>query len=259
MSEISQPGTNSRNKLNLSLDYKIIAAVLLVIIIAMLAIWKPWSNNAGADDRTITVTGEAKVMAEPDEYIFYPNYEFRGPDKNAALNELTKKSDEIVSKIKSLGVEESKIKTNSNGYDGRPYPVDGNSKEVTYNLSINVRVGQREMAQKVQDYLITTSPTGSVSPQASFSDSKKKELESEARDKATQEARAKADQSAKNLGFKVGRVKSVEDGTGFGVYPMPERGVSNAMPTLDSTSSQLSVQPGENELHYSVTVVYFLR
>jgi hypothetical protein len=40
---------------------------------------------------------------------------------------------------------------------------------------------------------------------------------------------------------------------------MPERGVSKVMPTMDSSSSQLSVQPGENELTYSVTVVYFLR
>lgn len=259
MSEESQPATNNKNKLNLSLDYKIITAVLLVVVVAMLALWRPWAASAGSDDRTISVTGEAKVTAEPDEYVFYPNYEFRGPEKNAALNEMTKKSDEIVTKLKSLGVEESKIKTNSNGYDGRPYPVDGNSMEVTYNLSLNVRVGQREMAQKVQDYLVTTGPTGSVSPQATFSDNKKKELESEARDKATREARAKADQSAKNLGFKVGGVKSVEDGMGFGIYPMPERGVSKVMPTMDSSSSQLSVQPGENDLTYSVTVVYFLR
>lgn len=259
MQEETKPPINNKNKLNLSLDYKVIAVLLLVVILAMMAMWRPWSARAGSDERTISVTGEAKVMAEPDEYVFYPNYEFRGPDKTAALSEMTKKNGELVSKLKSLGVEESKIKTNSNGYDGRPYHVDGNSMEVTYNLSLNVRVEQRELAQKVQDYLLTTNPTGSVSPQATFSDSKKKQLEQDARDKATREARAKADQSAKNLGFKVGSVKSVEDGTGFGIYPMPEKGVSKAMPALDSSSSQLSVQPGENELTYSVTVVYFLR
>ena len=259
MADDTEAMKDNKNRLNLSLDYKVIALMLLAVILAMLAMWRPWTTSASSDDRTISVTGEAKVTAEPDEYAFYPNYEFRGPDKNAALNEMTKKSEELVAKLKGLGVEDNKIKTHSNGYDGIPYPVDGNTKEVTYNLSLNIRVGQREMAQKVQDYLVTTSPTGSVSPQATFSDNKKKELEREARDKATREARAKADQSAKNLGFRVGGVKSVEDGTGFGAYPMPERGVSKVTPALDSSSGQLNVQPGENELHYSVTVVYFLR
>ena len=104
---------------------------------------------------------------------------------------------------------------------------------------------------------MTTLPTGAVSPQASFSDAKRKELESKAREMATKEARAKAEQSAKNLGFSVGAVKSVNDGVGFGdVYPLA---AESSARDIAAPTSKLTVQPGENELTYQVTVVYFIR
>jgi uncharacterized protein YggE len=246
-------------KLNLSLDYKIVSVVLLAIVVLLLALWRPWSS-AGASDRTISVTGKATLSAEPDEYVFYPNHQFKGADKDAALAELTKKSDTLTAELKKLGVPDSKIKTNSSGY-GSPtirQPEDGQTTdEITYTLTLTVTVDNRELAQKVQDYLVKTSPTGSVSPQAAFSDAKQKELEDRARDEATKDARAKADQSAENLGFKVGKVKEVSDGTGFGdVIPLGREGAAS---NATDSSKQLSIQPGENELNYSVTVVYYVK
>ncbi len=252
----------NKSSFKLSLDYRIIIFVLLAVIAGMLSIWKPWNifGDNGKGERTIRVSGEATVKSEPDEYVFYPNYEFKNTDKAVALKELGSKSEEIVAKLKSLGVEDSKIKTNTNAND---YPIYGypdeiqpeNPKRATYSLSLTITVASRELSQKVQDYLVTTAPSGSISPNPTFSESKRKQLDSEARDKATKEARAKADQSAKNLGFKVGAVKSVEDQGGFGeVYPLSKDSVMSSEP-----SSRLTVQPGENELHYSVTVTYFVR
>jgi uncharacterized protein YggE len=121
-------------------------------------------------------------------------------------------------------------------------------------LQLTVTVNSRETAQKVQDYLINTGPTGSISPYPTFSDTKRKELESQARDEATKDARAKADQLAKNLGFSVGKVKSIEDQSGFGdIIPL------DATIQPDSASrSSLAVQPGENEITYTVRVIYYL-
>lgn len=244
-------------KLNVSLDLRLITVVLLVAIAAMLVIWKPWSST-GTSNRTVEVTGEASLTAAPDEFVFYPSYEFKNADKEAALAAMTKKSDEVTAKLKELGVDESDIKTNASGYD---YPVfrDDTSDEVTYTVQVTVKVGTLALAQKVQDYLTTTTPTGAVTPQADFSDQKRKELEAKARDEATKDARAKADQSAENLGFTVGKVKSINDGAGFGgSIPFLDRGAAEATDSAASTT-QLTIQPGENELSYSVTVVYFIR
>lgn len=238
---------SKKGSITLKFDYRIVSAVLLVIIVGMLAFWQPWNRTS---DRTVEVTGEATLKAEPDEFVFSHSYEFKNADKQAALSDLSKKSDEVIAKLKELGVADSQIKTNSSGYD-YPYYKDGTSTP-TYTLSLTITLASKDMAQKVQDYLVGTSPTGSVSPQATFSETKRKELESQARDQATKDARTKADQSAKNLGFSVGAVKTVNDGAGFGGIAYP------TMRGLAEDSLKLSIQPGENDLNYSVTVVYFI-
>ncbi len=242
-----------RQHLNFSFDLRLITFLLAVTIVAMLLIWKPWSPTDST--RTIDVTGEARLTAEPDEFVFYPTYDFKNADKAAALAEVSKKSDEVVAKLKELGVADKDIKTNSSGYDF-PYYSDTSSPVLTYTLQLTVTIGNRELAQKVQDYLVTTTPTGAISPQATFSDTKRRELESKARDEATKEARAKAEQSAENLGFKIGKVKSVQDGLGFGndILPLNARGIAE-----DTATTKLGIQPGENEFTYSVSVTYYLR
>src|SRR6185295_2149453 len=113
--------------------------ILIAVIVAMLAIWKPWAG-ATSSTQTIEVTGTAKITDTPDEFVFYPSYEFKGVDKDAALAELTKKSDAIVAKLKELGVASSKIETNSSGYN---YPIyyGTDSKDATYTLQLTVKAG----------------------------------------------------------------------------------------------------------------------
>lgn len=246
----------NRSKLTLSLDYKILSIIFLITIIFMLLTWKPWLGTVNSNTRTIDVSGSAKIKATPDEFVFYPNYEVKNTDKQAALDELSKKSSDITSKLKSLGVQDEKIKTDTSGYDNIYYSHPESQNNPTYTLRFTITVSSSELAQKVQDYLLTTTPTGGISPQPSFSESKRKKLESEARDAATKEALAKAKQTASNLGFKIGRVKSVQDGTGFGEI-IPMKGMT-AVDTAASTS-QMKIQPGENELNYSITVVYFIK
>lgn len=80
-------------------------------------------------------------------------------------------------------------------------------------------------------------------------------LQTNAREKAEQDARAQADQSAKNLGFKVGSVKAVTDGSlntgGPIVY-------GDAASVAGTNAPQLNVQPGQNDFSYSVSVVYYI-
>jgi uncharacterized protein YggE len=254
-----EPNTSPQSspKLKISLDYRLIVVLLLIVIAGMLAMWRPWQNPQ-AKDRTVAVTGEATLKAVPDEFVFNPSYDFNNADKQLALSALTKKSNEIVAKLKTLGVADSQIKTNSSGNDYPVFRPSGDNSGFTYTLQLTVTVGTKDLAQKVQDYLVTTSPAGEVSPQANFSDAKRKDLERQARDAATKDARAKADQSAKNLGFKIGLVKTVTDGTGFGgiVYPMTAVGSAKA---TDLAQPSLTIQPGENDLSYTVTVTYYLK
>lgn len=247
-----QPTPRRRNSLLSQLPL----ILALLIIICLLAIWKPWDNPVNNESRTISVTGEAEITAEPDEYIFNPQYNFKNADQKVALAEATAKTNEIVSELKKLGVADSKIKSGTSGY--KSYYDDSQD---TYYASLTVTVGDKARAQKVQDYLLGTTPTGSVTPQADFSQAKRKKLTDEARDKATREARHKAEQSARNLGFTVGKVKSVSDNIDNTIDVMPHTGrdVPAIAAGQDSAAPSSPIQQGEDKLTYRVTVVYYLR
>lgn len=224
--------------------------LLALVVVAMLLAWKPW--QACKQNCTVQVTGEATLKAEPDEYVFVPNYQFRKSEDAKALETATKKSEEVTAALKGLGVADNNIKSNLNGYD--EYLREGVQSTV-YTVVLTVTVNDKALAQKVQDYIVTTSPTGSVSPQASFSDAKRKELERQARDEATKDAAAKAEQNARNLGFKVGSVKEISDGSGFGITPFEGK---YAQMAVDDSGQGLGLQPGENELRYTVNVTFFV-
>lgn len=237
--------------INFRLDLRLVVAILLITIAGMLALWRPWE---GKPDRTVDVTGQATLKVEPDEFVFYPTYSFKNSDKTAALSELTKKSDEIVKKLKELGVPDSKLKTNANSYR-EPLYFGPDEKENTHVLQLTITATNKALAQKVQDYLVTTNPEGAITPAASFSENKRKELENKAREAATKDARSQADQTAKNLGFSIGKIKAVTDGVGFNAYPASSRSYGeDAKPQ----ANDLTLQPGENELHYSVSVTYYI-
>ncbi len=256
----SSKQSSGSNKLNLSLDLRLVVLLLLAIIAAMLFAWKPWTAKAVVkNDQVITVTGDSKITAAPDEFIFYPTYDFKNSNKDVALAELTKQSAAIVTKLKELGVSDSKIKTDADG-NNYNYRFDQESGQSNYTLRLTVKADNKELAEKVQDYLVTTAPTGAVSPQANFSDKKRKQLESKARDEATKDARSKAEQSARNLSFEIGKLKSIRDISGFGgitpLYGFRDGGVAVAE---DTANTKLTVQPGENDLTYAVEVVYYLQ
>ena len=118
----------------------------------------------------------------------------------------------------------------------------------------------KDLAQKVQDYLTTTDPIGQVTPSATFSQGKQKKLENEARAAATKEAKAKAEQMAKNLGFTVGKVKTINDQSSGNGWFFATDSASSLLTqgTTEVKSGSLTVQPGENSIDYSVEVTYYI-
>lgn len=245
-------------KTSLSIDYRIITIILLLTIFTMLALWKPWQATKSDVNRIITVTGESTLKAEPDEYVFYPSYEFKSSDKEVALTKQSEKNQQLIEGLKKLDVPESNIKNSSNGYG---YDYDWiNTDETTYTLSLIVTVQNKDTAQKVQDYLITTQPQGQITPRSNFSENKRKSLESQARDMATKDAHTKAEQSAKNSGTNLGKVQSIKEGNGFGeVMPIASYDTRTAGENELSAKNLFSVNPGQNDLNYSVTVTYYLK
>lgn len=251
---------NTEQQITISLNYRIIVLLLvglyMVTVGIMLFLWQPWTVSP-ADARKITTTGEAVVEAEPDEFQFNPTYDITADTKDQAIKEASDKSTEIVNELKKLGVEDKDIKINGYSNDWYWYYDENDTNHASVNITVTVN--DKELAQKVQDYLLTTEPGGQITPYPTFSQSKRKELETQARAEAVTDAKAKAQASADELEVRVGKVISVSEGYGFGDYPVAYAENDVALGLDEATPRSIPLQPGENDFRYSVTVVFELK
>jgi uncharacterized protein YggE len=254
------PPIKKKKRLSIPLDSRTLVIILLLVIAAMVIICKPWNKPPQNTDRTVQVTGEATIKAEPDEFAFSPSYEFKNANKQDALDAMSKKSDEIVAQLKKLGVNDNQIKTNADGYERGIYFPSSDSGQTSYSLMVNVTVDKKDLAQKVQDYLVSTSPSGAVTPYSTFSKLKQKELQSKARDQAEKDAKTKAERSARNIGFKLGAVKAIsETNSGGGIMPLMEKGTVTNDLAAPASGSGLNIQPGQEDVDYQISVTYYIK
>ncbi len=165
---------------------------------------------------------------------------------------MTTKANDVTAKLKELGVKEDDIALQSNAYN-QSWLNTGESQVVSFSLTIEV--ADKALAQKVQDYLLTTSPQGAISPYSIFSGTKQKDLEKQAREKAISDARSKAEEIAKETGVKVGKVIEVSDGySGGGVVALEDKASS-----ATSAALSLPILSGKQEVGVSVTVSFAIK
>jgi len=245
----------SAKKITVSLDLRWVVVALLAVIIAMLVLWMPWTSDSTS--RTITESGQATVKAEPDSFTFNPQFTRKGEDKAAIQNELTELSNTVISKLKELGVEEKNITISSQTYDN--FYIDENGQQVS-TLSLTIEVDNKDLAQTVQDYLVTVTPDGSLTPYPTFSTEKRKELEQQAKTEALKDAKSRAERTVAEINAKLGKVIKVEDQVSGGVMPYYADGRAVAEDlSLSTPSSSLMVLSGEQEISYTVSVTYEIR
>lgn len=247
--------------MQLKIDLRFVTVALLIIIASMLAIWRPW---IATDKRTISVTGQATVRQAPDEFIFYPTYTAAGDTSQAAVSKVSETGNAVVAKLKELGVAENQLKTDVNGSGGYPVPYAEDSSKPFFGsnsayYTITATINDNSLAQKVLDYLVTTETTYAVTPQSSLSKDTRQKLETEARTAALVDARAKAVSTAESVGAKLGLVISVSELSGGGQIFAPADSVSSSPTLREETTTAPVLLVGEQDLDFSVQVVYQLR
>ena len=236
----------------MSVDLRIVSAVLLALLVTSVVMWKPWVSST---KKTVSLSGDASLKAEPDEFQFNPTYQEKGSDRAGMQATLIDHVNAVVTKLKELGVKESDITLASSTYDN--YWNDGTDQIVSNSLSITVN--NKDLAQKVQDYLITTSPQGTLTPYPTFSEAKRKKVEAEVRTLAIEDAKDKAQATADELGMRVGKVVTVTDqSTGGVVMPMMSTSASGVLEDK-ATALTLPVLSGRQEVTYTVQVTYELK
>jgi uncharacterized protein YggE len=242
----TSPKTKREKKLVLTLSWKLLSIILIVVLVALTIYTKPWEMNS-SNPRTLEITGEATIKRAPDSFVFNPTYEAETQEA------ITLKTNEVVKDLKELGLGDAGIQTQVSNYEN--YGMTGPDGTFKYSVYMTLAVEDKELAQKVQDYLVVSGAIGQVTPNNGFKSDTKKALRDEALTLAVEDAKKRAEQTANNLGVKVVKVIKIDEvAESYDVFP-----IASYDSTAIKEGSSLPINTGESEYPFSVKVVFEIR
>jgi hypothetical protein len=208
----------------------------------------PAATDPGALVPYLRFSGFGSVTVRPDTAEIYVSTVSTADSSADALDAASKKMTKVQAKLKELGVAEADMTTNnSSTYQ------DFDSKKWRAELSLNVKVRNIDDAGKLLTAANEAGADGVGGPSFSVDDSRA--AYATALRQAIEDARAKAEAAAAQMGVKVGGVVSVDDQGGSGPMPMFAAGAEKA--AADSAAATpVPVSPGTQEIGATVTVVF---
>jgi uncharacterized protein len=217
----------------------------------------PFSVNSVSTTKsdTYNVSGEGKVSISPDIAVLSIGVTANGNTVTEAQNQINSKINQVSEAIKALGVDSKDIQTNS--YSVNPnYDFNSGTQRITgYNATTNLSIRVKKL-DNINAVIDTSTQNGANQVNGlSFDVEDRTEAENEARQKAIEDAKKKAQQAAKIAGFKLGNLVNYQENfSGNGPIPLPARAENLA---ADKTTTQ--VEPGQTDIVISVTLSFEIR
>ncbi len=198
--------------------------------------------------RTINVTGTGTVSAAPDMARVIVAVETRSDTATEALKENTSRMRKVLDAIRAAQIPPKDIQTVS--FTISPVTERKPDRRIIryYHVQNSVRVTVRNLDRlgELLDAVVGAGANRVSSIQ--FDVSKRRELEDEARRKAVQDARRKAELLAEAAGVRVGPVLRITEGA------IPEPGPIVMRAQL--AAAPVPIQPGQLEITARVSVVF---
>jgi uncharacterized protein YggE len=216
---------------------------------------------------TIDVTGEGEAFAIPDVAMTAFNVEQKAKTIKEAQDIVTKKVANAMAFLKSAGIADKDIKTiNYSAYPEYNYNnpcVAGaicTQKQpellgYTVTQSVAVKIHDTSITGKIVEGLAQAGITGITN--TDFTVDNPDAVKADARKQAIDDAQAKAQVLAKDLGVRLVRIVRFTEGNGGG-YPTPMY-AKDMLGTGGATSSEAQLPEGESKYTSNVTVTYEIR
>ena len=216
---------------------------------------KPAAPPAGGAARQVTVVGNGKVEGAPDTLTVDATVTFTGSDVTAAMNQTNERQQAVVEALVTAGVDRKDIAT-SNVTLQSQYGSDGTT--VTgYQASNGFTVTVRDLSTASRVLAVITSTGGNATRlnSVNLSINDDSQLLRDARARAFNDAKDRAQQFADLSGLKLGNVLTISEVPGAAApvpVPMP-RG-----PMADAAVSAVPIEPGQQTVSFQVTAVWEL-
>lgn len=209
------------------------------------------SPNTNPAEHTISVNGHGKVILTPDVADVSLGVTVQRDKANAARDEAARVMAAVIAALRELGIAEADIKT-TQLYVTPIYDYTGAQRITGYQMSNVISVHVRDLT-KLSDVIDMSVGAGATDVQGvAFDVADRAAAESDAREAAVRDARARADTLAAAAGVTITGVASISETTST-PWPWYDRGFAE-----DGNGVPTPIQPGTAELTIDVAVVFLI-
>lgn len=210
------------------------------------------AGPVGADPRQVTVVGSGEVKGVPDTLTADVGIESVAPDVTTAMNQTNDRAKAVLNALNASGIDAKDISTTQVSL--QPQYGDGSViSGYRAGNSIQVKIRKLDTASQVLANVVSAGGEATRINSVSYSIEDDSKLVSDARARAFNDAKDRAQQYAQLSGLSLGKVISISEapsGAGPPVPPVP-------MPR-GAMATEVPLQPGEQTVGFSVTAVWEL-
>ena len=212
--------------------------------------------TASADKATrqVTVVGAGEVQGTPDTLTVNASIEFVAPDVTGAMNQTSDRQKAVIDALVGSGIDRKDISTTQVSL--QPQFAGGDSTAIIgyrASNSIDVKIRKLDSASQTLSLIISTGGDATRINSVNYSIEDDSQLVKDARARAFNDAKDRADQYAQLSGLGLGEVISITESGGATPPPTPmpySRGAEMA--------AAVPVEPGQQTVGFSVTVIFEL-
>jgi uncharacterized protein YggE len=217
----------------------------------------PPAPREAAFFETISVSGVGRVTVTPDRATFSVGVQSMAPTVAAAVQDNNTRAAAIVDALRKLGATDRDIRTSQVSIHPQQDHQPNRPPRITgYQVSNTVTV-TRSNPSEVGRFLQAAVDAGANTVSGvSFTVSDPARGREGALQAAFADARSKADVLAKVAGRTTGRALSITEGTAVTPPPYP---MGRAAMMMEAKQADIPVEPGAEELTFTVSVVFELR
>ncbi|OHV03551.1 SIMPL domain-containing protein [Mycobacterium talmoniae] len=207
----------------------------------------------GDHPRQVTVVGSGQVQGAPDTLTADVGIEFTAPDVTTAMNQTSERQQAVIDALTDAGVDRKDIATTQVSLQPQYANPEGAASTIAgYRASnaIKVTIRQLDLASRVLAIIVNTGGDATRINAVRYSIEDDSKLVRDARSRAFNDAKARAEQYAQLSGLKLGRVISISEQPG-GTPPSPT-------PMPRAMAADVPVEPGQQTVSFAVTAVWEL-
>jgi len=228
-------------------------ALALGLAVGVLSACDSHAGRVGDNPREVTVVGSGQVQGVPDTLTADVGIEFTAPDVTAAMNQTNDRQQAVINAVTGAGVDRKDISTTEVSLQPQYDSSGGGITGYRADNSIRVKIHPTDSASHVLAVIVGAGGDATRINSVSYSIADDSQLVKDARARAFQDAKNRAEQYAQLSGLKLGKVISISEAAGGAPPVMAPAPRGGAMP------SNVPLEPGQQTVSFSVTAVWQLQ